>query len=519
MMPSRSRRFSILSTQHMLPNTLEQAMQQALKICLLLSLTMFLSGCNTTGSPWKYNRSNKPTAQAEPSRLSDVLSRVMGTSSQNQPYYQGQNQNGQNNATGTNGNYGRRTQSQIESSSLPYDSDPMLNNALSSAHGPIKVALLLPLSGEHSRLGKAMMNAANMALFDIDLPMFELLPRDTKGTPEGAQLAAQDALQNGAQLILGPVFSPNVRAVKNVVNRTNVNVIAFSTDWRMADNQTFVMGFLPFDQIERVMSHAAYNDIKSIGVLIPDNEYGNVVLPAYQAMARQYGLETVNTYRFDPSSPNLTPDLRAFTRYDERVELVNQEIRPLEAYLKQYPDNEKAKKELEELQTSAIFETSPYDAVFMPVGGDQARAIANLLSHYDLPPSIVRRIGLGLLDDPGLTAEPSLEGAWFAAPSPKSLSVFNTRFKNTYGSRPPRLASLAYDATALAAILTKNGLVQTGFPHFDSQSIANPNGFAGVDGIFRFGNNGLIERGLSVLQYKRGDITEVVSAPATFQSY
>ena len=153
----------------------------------------------------------------------------------------------------------------------------------------------------------------------------------------------------------------------------------------------------------------------------------------------------------------------------------------------------------------------------MPVGGEKALSIANLLSYYDMPPNTVRRLGTGLLDDASLANEPGLKGAWFAAPSPRLRQKFEQRYRQNFGTKPPRLSSLAYDATALAAILARRGLKANGQPAFDQTSISNANGFSGIDGIFRFRSDGTAERGLAILEFKRGKIVVIDEAPKTFQ--
>lgn len=380
-----------------------------------------------------------------------------------------------------------------------------------------KVGLLLPLSGERASLGQAMLKAAQMALFDIGQGSFQMIPHDTKGTPEGARAAAELAVKDGTQLILGPVFAPSVRAAKRVAQNADIPMISFSTDWTLAGGNTFIMGFLPFDQVERVVAYAAARSIWKVGVLAPETDYGNAVLQAYNNAAYARGLTTVKIQKFEPGSKNLSPIIREFSDYDDRLEIINQKIRPLKAILKENPRNTQAVQELLQLEGTGISQEIPYDAILLPVGGDLARAITNLASHYDLPPSAVRRLGTGLWDDPGLAAEPSLEGAWFAAPSPHNREAFEARYKKAYKTPPPRLSSLAYDATALAAVLTQKGLQTTGAPAFKKSDITNPNGFAGIDGIFRFRQSGIVERGLAVLEFRDGQIIIVDPAPQTFE--
>lgn len=357
------------------------------------------------------------------------------------------------------------------------------------------VGLLLPLSGRHERLGKAMLQAAQMALFDISKGSIELLPRDTKGTAQGARKAAEAVINEGAQIVLGPVFAPAVRAAKNVTQRAKVNMIAFSTDWTLAGGNTFIMGFLPFDQVERVISYSAQQGIRRIGVLSPSSDYGNAVLSSYRAAAGRAGIQTVDIALFSPGSSNISPTVRSFAKYDEREALAK----------------------LMAEQGNALAPEMPFDAVLLPVGGDMVKAMANLLSQYDLPPRSVKRLGTGLWDDAGLTSEPSLDGGWFAAPSPRARRNFEDRYNMLYKVPPPRLASLAYDSMALTAVLAQTGMQKYGSPAFDRRSISNANGFAGIDGIFRFRSDGTVERGLAVLAFKNGRIVVVDDAPHTFQ--
>jgi ABC-type branched-subunit amino acid transport system substrate-binding protein len=359
---------------------------------------------------------------------------------------------------------------------------------------PVKVGILLPLSGPNQQLGQSMLKAAQMALFDAGYEGFELIPRDTKNTPQEAAAAASAAIADGAELLLGPIFSDSVAAVKPVAKQAHINVIAFSTDWKQAGDNVYTMGFLPFDQIERVVKYASSRNIKRIGVLAPTSDYGQITVSAYQSMAGRAGLRTTDVEHFSPQSGDLGATVRRFSHFDERHP-AGQPVNPA---------------------TSNIL---PYDAVFMPVGGDAAKTISGMLSQYAMPPGKVRRIGTGLFDDPTLAQEPGLEGAWFAAPSPNARRPFERRFQQSYGTTPPRLATLAYDATALAAILARRGLSSAGnAPGFDRASLLNPNGFAGIDGIFRFRPDGTAERGLAILEIRRTGAAVIQEAPNTFQA-
>ncbi len=367
--------------------------------------------------------------------------------------------------------------------------DPSMASPSNIESSNIKVAILLPLSGKHAKLGNTMLNSAQMALFDLGFNNYELLPKDTKGTAEGARAAAQSAIRDGAKLILGPVFSNSVKAVKQVTQNSNVNIIAFSTDWTLANNHTFLIGFLPFNQIERIITFAARSGYNNIGVLSPNDNYGNSVISAYRAIAQKAGVKTARIEKFSPKGYDLSKVVRKFSDYDARK------------------------------NSSKNANNAPFNAVLMPIGGTLARQVGSFLNQYDLPARKVKRLGTGLMDDKILARDRSLDGAWFAAPDPQPRKRFERKYKNIFFTKPHRLASLSYDATALSIVLARIGMKNNYQDMFSNNAITNPNGFFGVDGIFRFKRDGIVERGLAVLEYKNGSIILIDKAPKTFQQH
>jgi len=351
-----------------------------------------------------------------------------------------------------------------------------------------------------------MLQASQLALFDVGHASFELMPRDTKGTAKGAEEAALDVIEQGAKLILGPVFSHSVSSVKSIARRANVNVVGFSTDWTLAGGNVFIMGFMPFDQIQRLGQYLAFRNPGRLGIFAPGTDYGRVVASSFKTVAQHYDLGPPEATFFSRDSRNLTPEIRSFTRFDEREAAKEM----LEAALVENPEDAMIETLMADIEL-------PYDAVLLPVGGQTALSISNLLSHFDMPPSRVQRLGTGLFDDDGLATEKSMDGAWFAAPSPKLRKPFEKRYRDLYGQAPQRLSTLAYDATALAAVLAHQGIQAQGIPDFSRRAITNPNGFSGIDGIFRFRSNGAVERGLAILEYKHGKIVILEDAPTTFQ--
>lgn len=336
---------------------------------------------------------------------------------------------------------------------------------------PVKVGLILPLSGPQGQIGRAMEQAAQLALFDMGQANFTLVPRDTGGTAQGAQRAAQMVVEEGAQVILGPLLAEEVRAAKTALRGDAMPMIAFSTDWSQAGNNTYIMGFLPFVQVARVTDYAARQGVRTVAYIAPRDSYGDTAVRAFEQEAARQGMTVVARIRYSGSSD---PTLAG--------------------------------------QIQALAQNKNIQAVFIPVGGMKADEISSTLSFHGLTPDKVMRLGTGLWDDDTLAMRASMQGAVFAAPSPRQYALFEAKYRSVYGSAPPRIASLAYDATALAAVLARQG----GAQGFTQAALKNPNGFAGMDGIFRFNSQGMVERGLAILQIDNRRLQEIDRAPPSF---
>jgi len=352
------------------------------------------------------------------------------------------------------------------------------------AGSQVTVAILLPLSGERASLGRAMQRAAEMAVIEGGARNMKLLTFDTRGTPEGAAGAADQAVQQGAKLILGPVFSNEVRAVRERAAAARVNVVAFSNDQAVAGNGVFLLSFMLRQQVENVVGYASRQGRKRIGVIAPDNDYGKQVTELTRDAARKNGAEVTRTGTYKPDTMEVTDDIKGFsgaTGVDRKGKVGRSA--PLD-----------------------------FDAVMIADGGTKLRMVASLLAYYDVDPDKVRFLGTGRWDDRALRRELSLRGGWYAAPDPNAFERFADKFKGAHGDDPPRIATLAYDAVGLAATLAKkpDGI------DFSTQALTNPSGFAGIDGIFRFTPDGLSERGLAVVEIGRDEVKVVGDPPRSF---
>jgi ABC-type branched-subunit amino acid transport system substrate-binding protein len=340
------------------------------------------------------------------------------------------------------------------------------------AEGVVPVGLLLPLSGPSAALGQAMLNAAQMALFDVADNPLQLLIRDTKGDPQTAAAAARSAIEGGARLLLGPLLAAEVEAVKPVALDAHVPVIAFSTATQLASEGTYLIGFQPQQEIGRVIAFAHARGLDRVAVLAPRSPYGDIAIEAAQDAVAANHASLAQIGRYSPDDP--PAELR------------------------------------DAVQRFAAGGVT-FDALLIAEGGAKLREIAPLLAFDGIDPDKVKFLGTGLWDEPGLGTEPALEGGWYAAPDPSLRAAFTERFTALYKRPPLRLATLGYDATALAGVLARNGA------DFSAAALTNPSGFAGLDGIFRLLPSGLVQRGLAVLEVHRGAATVLDPEPNTFE--
>lgn len=396
--------------------------------------------------------------------------------------------------------------------------------------GAITITLLLPMSSpiENVRaLANTLLQAAQLALFDVARPELLLRVQDTSGTPVGAQTAARAALAANTDLIIGPLFATSVQAIAPVLAGSRVPALAFSNDRSVARRNIWLLGFIPEDNIDRAIAQTIGQGLARFGALLPEGAYGERLGRTLDERITHYGGELVQVEVYPPDAPGMFEPVKRLAHYETRRAAHGAEVARLEAEaaLLAPPDTASDKlfdsirdiapelvSNYETLKRVETLGEIPYDAVFMPEGGLALRNLAPLLPYFDVDPRLVKFVGTGLWDDPELGQEPPLHGGWYAAPDAGLWRKFSDHYADKFQTRPARLASIAYDAVALAARLAA---VHATAP-FRPQTLTDPNGFAGIDGILRLTPNGLAERGLAVHEIQRKKTVLISPAPASF---
>ena len=340
--------------------------------------------------------------------------------------------------------------------------------------GSVKVALILPLTGANgqpSLVGQSLRNAADLAYAESGSSDLTILVKDDHSSPDGARSAAEAAFGDGAELVIGPLFAPDVREVAKVARGAGKPVIAFSTDTSTASHGSYLLSFLIESYVDRIIDFAAAKGKKSIAALIPDNDYGRVADAEFQQEAAKRGLRVLAIEHYTPAT------------------------------------RDAAVKKIAGLGDSI-------DTLFVPEQADVMPAMAEALAASSLGGKRVQILGTGLWNDARVLNLPGLQGAWFAAPENGGFNAYATRYRAKFSADPLRISTLSYDAVSLAAALAKS----QGSQRFADTVLLNRSGFNGADGVFRFRADGLNDRGLSVLQINDGKATAVSPAPRTFPS-
>ena len=343
---------------------------------------------------------------------------------------------------------------------------------MSTEDTPVRVGVILPFtSGTPAvkALAQAMLKSAEMAVYESGNRNIVLMMADEGSTPGEAANAADRLLSQGAEIIVGPLYGPSARAIAPQARDRGVPVISFSTDKNVAGDGIYLIGFLPEGDATRVADYALGHGKSKFAALVPSTAFGDVTLHALRDAVKD-GNGTMGTVERFEGTVDAAP--AAATRI---------------------------------AKTDA-------DAVFIPQGGAVLRAATPALAAGGFDPSKVKILGTGQYNDPANTQEPTLSGAWFAGPDPKDEVAFNAKYRDNFGATPPPLAVLAYDAVALIAELAKGKPYQ----RFTHAALSDPNGFAGAEGIFRFGPDGTAERGLAIISIAPDGFHVVDPAPTTF---
>jgi ABC-type branched-subunit amino acid transport system substrate-binding protein len=355
-------------------------------------------------------------------------------------------------------------------------SGPVATGGAPSGH--VQVALLVPSgSGQASDelLARSLQNAARMAISDLGGAQIDLRVYNTAGHPAQAAAMATQAVADGAQIILGPVFAQEANAAGVAVAGSGVNVLAFSNNTDIAGNNVFVLGPTFDNTASRLASYAVRQGKSRIMIVHDRNTAGELGRAAIARGVQAAGGSVVATgsYEFSQNGvASAAPGIAASAKSND---------------------------------AQAVFMTAD-TAGALPL-------ISQLLADNGVTSSTAQFIGLTRWDIPAATLGlPGVQGGWFALPDPALYAQYQARYQSTFNEAPHPISGLAYDGIAAIGALMK----RAGPGPISKADLAQGAGFVGVNGIFRLRSDGTNERGLAIAQVQGGKAVVVDPAPRSF---
>ncbi|WP_116134930.1 ABC transporter substrate-binding protein [Tropicimonas sp. IMCC34043] len=344
----------------------------------------------------------------------------------------------------------------------------------------VPVALLIPGGGTQGDaiVSRNLENAARLAIGDLNGVQIDLRVYQTGGNGGGASAAATRAAEEGAKIILGPLYSEAANAAGLAVAKKGINVLSFSNNSSIAGGNVFVLGSTFENTADRLVRYAAARgrgDIFIVNARTTSDEIGrNAITKAISgSRARLAG-----TGSFEMSQQGISA----------AVPQIAQQIQASGANSVFF--------------TSGNADAIPYLAQFLPENGVSSATQQFIgLQRLDIPPEAL--------------SQPGLQGAWLALPSPSLTANFNARYAAAFGSQPHPLAGLSYDGIAAIGALVGSGKSNA----LTRNALTQSSGFVGVNGIFRLMPDGTNQRGLAVAEIKNNQVIIIDPAPKSFGGF
>ena len=350
--------------------------------------------------------------------------------------------------------------------------------------GTMRIALLIPKSGDNALLGNELQRGAELALFSLRNSAIELLVFDT--VEKGADVAAREAVVAESDIIVGPLFSDAVVPARQVAATHGVPMLALSNNTAIAGRGSWLFGYLPEQQVDILLGHALTAGRSKVGIIAADDVFGQKLARHARKRLGQFGLEPEDFVTLTAaqlaSEDELKDAVKRFTGYTPPA------------------DDE---------ETPAASELPPprFDAVLFAGSADFALRTAPVLAYYDADPERVLYLGNAQWNQRRILMEPSLQGGLFASRPTDRDDAFNALWSSALGGRPGALARLSFDAMAMAAILagqereTWNAALEAG------------SGYNGFSGAYRLMPDGGNRRSFEIRQVNGGVSTIFQPAP------
>ena len=348
----------------------------------------------------------------------------------------------------------------------------VLNIQKISAEEKIKIGLLVPITGQHSEIGKSIIKSVRLAINKIDNPLIEILPRDTQSNPSITLRKAKELNEIGVKIIIGPVFNKNLIYLDEIKD-----VIFLSLTNKILNNPKNIIstGINSGSQFNTISKFQKINEIEKTIILIPKENYKEEIEKAIQQS--KIKVDRVHYYESDPTK--LTNQIEEITKYFQRKQNLENEIKKLE---KSNKPNKKGK--IENLKKLDTLGKVDFDAIIISDFDESLKSITTSLLYTDVSPKDVYFITLNQWFDESLLKETSSQPIYFPSINKENYDYFIKTYHETFNEYPNQLSFLSYDLIGLVYyLIVKNNFVVS------KKMFLKKNMFKGKIGIFDIKNN------------------------------
>ncbi|MDR1691244.1 MAG: penicillin-binding protein activator [Rickettsiales bacterium] len=333
-----------------------------------------------------------------------------------------------------------------------------------------QVAIFLPLTGNGAKIGQSMKKALQLSLSTADTNKIKYQFFDTKSSPEGTMEALRDSQRYKIDLIIGPVYAQNVRAIKDL---TNVPILSFTTDSGALSNKVFSLGLLQEEEVRNLEYFMKSDNASDMIAFLPNTQMGRI----YGRELNNYNIQPKNTIYYTPGNiESVEAQIRKITKYDDRkkqLEILKKEIRNnpnLSAYKKD--------RELKKLENKDTAGDVDFDSVFITGDINDSKLIVSYFQYFEADPKKVKYYGTSTWNTPKILNDPNFINVNFVNLNSTKKASFEKTYNEKFGERPEALSSFAYDAGKIVQFLSQGG-------YFDLSILTSSSGFNGINGTFR----------------------------------
>ena len=362
----------------------------------------------------------------------------------------------------------------------------------------IRVGLLLPMKGQNYRIGKSLLNAIHLALYKTQNKNIKIFVRDTSSI-EGVTKAYYEFLDLNIDIILGPVFSDKVNELKSLSSGNKIQTITFSNNLNIANENIFISGLTLKDEIQSIINYAENNNLKKFAIIAPENIYGNTIIQHFEYSTLNKDISILSKVFFDPKNPDFYEVAKLISDYENRSQNLLDKIELLKK-----ENSEKSKKEIKVLQRNDTYGDLQFDSLYIAVESfQQLSLLSSTLPYYDVDPKKIQYFGTSLWNKDAIIKEPGLNNSIFVSLEKDKAKIFNDLYQTLYNEVPHPIAIYGFDAVGIISSLNNQNL------GIKKENILTEMGFSGLTGMFKFNEDGVVERKLALYRIKNEKIIKI----------